>query len=50
MSCFLYTLNRDYPIECRFNMKHVRDMIIKYSQIPRTDKYSQHRSIKYNVP
>ena len=29
--------------ECRFTLKRVHDMIIKYSQIYRTDKYSQHK-------
>ena len=32
-------------IECRLTLKLVRDMIIKYSQIHSTDKYSQHSSI-----
>ena len=32
-------------IECRFTLKWVRDMIITYSQMHRTDKYSQHSSI-----
>ena len=32
-------------IECRFILKHVRDMTITYSQMHRTDKYSQHSSI-----
>ena len=29
-------------MECGFTLKPVRDMIIKYSQMHRTDKYSQH--------
>ena len=28
-------------VECRFNLERVRDMITAYSQIPRTDQYSQ---------
>ena len=36
-------------IECRFNLKLVRNMIITYRQIHRTDKYSQHRSIIWPV-
>ena len=28
-------------IECQFTLKHVCDMKRKYSQMPRTDKYSQ---------
>ena len=32
-------------IECGFTLKRVRDMIKTYSQIHRTDKYSQHGSI-----
>ena len=32
-------------IECGFTLKLVRDMIITYSQIHHTDKYSQHSSI-----
>ena len=32
-------------IECRFTLKLVRDMIITYSQMQRTDKYSQRSSI-----
>ena len=32
-------------IECRFTLKHVRDMIIIYSQMHCTDKYSQYSSI-----
>ena len=32
-------------IECRFTLKHVRDMMRTYSQMHRTDKYSQHSSI-----
>ena len=31
--------------ECGFSLKHVRDMIKTYSQMHRTDKYSQHSSI-----
>ena len=36
-------------IECRFTLKCVRDMIRIYSQIHRTDKYSQHSSIIWPV-
>ena len=32
-------------IECGFTLKRVRDMIITYSQMHRTDKFSQHSSI-----
>ena len=32
-------------IECGFTLKRVRDMIKTYSQMYRTDKYSQHSSI-----
>ena len=32
-------------IECGFTLKRVRDMLITYSQMPYTDKYSQHSSI-----
>ena len=32
-------------IECGFTLKYVRDMIITYSQMHLTDKYSQHISI-----
>ena len=31
--------------ECGFTLKRVRDMIKTYSQMHRTDKYSQHSSI-----
>ena len=32
-------------IECRFTLKLVRYMIVRYSQMHGTDKYSQHSSI-----
>ena len=32
-------------LECGFTLKLVRDMIITYSQMHRTDKFSQHSSI-----
>ena len=32
-------------IECKFTLKLLRDMIITYSKVHRTDKYSQHTSI-----
>ena len=35
-------LDIQVPIECRFTLKCVRDMILTCSQIHRTDKYSQH--------
>ena len=40
---------RMYPIECRFTLKRGRDMIRTYSQIHRTDKYSQLSSIIWPV-
>ena len=33
------------PLSFRFTLKRVRDMIKTYSQMHRTDKYSQHSSI-----
>ena len=33
------------PIECRFTLKRVREMIRTYSQMHRTDKYSQYSSM-----
>ena len=36
-------------IECGFTLKRVRDMIRIYSQMHRTDKYSQHSSIIWPV-
>ena len=36
-------------MECRFTLKCVRDMTRTYSQIHRTDKYSQHSSIIWPV-
>ena len=36
-------------IECGFTLKRVRDMIRTYSQMHRTDKYSQHSSIIWPV-
>ena len=36
-------------IQCRFTLKRVDDMIITYSQMQRTDKYSQHCSITWSV-
>ena len=36
-------------IECGFTLKRVRDMIKTYSQMHRTDKYSQHSSIIWAV-
>ena len=36
-------------MECGFTLKCVRDMIRTYSQMHRTDKYSQHSSIIWSV-
>ena len=36
-------------IERRFTLKRVRDMIESYSQMHRTDKYSQHSSVTWTV-
>ena len=36
-------------IECGFTLKRVHDMIRTYSQMDRTDKYSQHSSIIWPV-
>ena len=36
-------------IECGFTLKRVRDMIRTYSQMHRTDKYSEHSSIIWPV-
>ena len=36
-------------IECRFTLKDKRDMIRKYCQMQRTDRYSQHSSIIWPV-
>ena len=36
-------------MECGFTLKHVRDIIKTYSQIRRTDKYSQHNSIIWPI-
>ena len=36
-------------IECRLSLKRVRDMIITYSQVQRTDKHLQHSSIIWPV-
>ena len=36
-------------IECRFTLKLVRNMMITYSQLISTDKYSQHSSIIWPV-
>ena len=35
--------------ECGFTLKRARDMIRTYSQMHRTDKYSQHSSIIWPV-
>ena len=35
--------------ECRFTLKRIRDMIITYSQMYHTDKYSRHSSIIWPV-
>ena len=36
-------------IECRFTLTLVRDMIITYCEMHRTDKYSQHSSIIWPI-
>ena len=36
-------------IECGFTLKRVRDMTKTYSQMHRTDKYSEHSSIIWPV-
>ena len=36
-------------VECGFTLKLVHDMITTYSQMHRTDRYSQHRSIIWPV-
>ena len=36
-------------IECGFSLKHICDMIKTYTQMHRTDKYSQHSSIIWSV-
>ena len=36
-------------IECGFTLKRVRDMTRTYSQMHRTDKYSEHSSIIWSV-
>ena len=36
-------------VECGFTLKFVRDMIKTYNQMYRTDKYSQHSSIIWQV-
>ena len=47
-------LSKEFPdiqatIECRFTLKRVRDMIVTYSQMQRTDKYSQRSLIIWLV-
>ena len=46
---WLYLLHIQETIECRFTLRHVRDMTRSYSQMHRTDKYSQHSSIIWPV-
>ena len=36
-------------VECEFTLKRARDMTRRYSQMHRTNKYSQHRSINFPV-
>ena len=36
-------------VECGFTLKRVRDMTRTYSQMHRTDKYSEHSSIIWPV-
>ena len=45
----VHTLDIQATIECGFTLKRVRDMIRTYSQMHRTDKYSQHSSIIWPV-
>ena len=42
-------LDIQVSIECGFTLKRVRDMARTYSQMHRTDKYSEHRSIIWPV-
>ena len=49
VSTYLYASSKEFldiqaTIECGFTLKRVRDMIKTYSQMHRTDKYSQHSS------
>ena len=43
------TIDIQATIECEITVKHVHDMIRTYSQMHRTDKYSQHSSIIWPV-
>ena len=36
-------------MECEFTLKRIRDMTRTYSQMQRTDKYSEHSSIIWPV-
>ena len=38
-------LDIEATTECKFTLKRVRDMIITYRQIYRTDKYSQYNNL-----
>ena len=42
-------LNIQATLECEFSLKCIRDMIRTYSQMHRTDKYSQHSSVIWPV-
>ena len=41
--------NNNNNIACRFTLKRVRDVLITYSQMHSTEKYSQHSSIIWPV-
>ena len=54
ISDFAPALNKEFldiqaTIEYGFTLKRVRDMTRTYSQMHRTDKYSQHSSITWSV-
>ena len=42
-------INKHTTIECGFTLKSVRDMTRTYSQMHRTDKYSQRSSMIWGV-
>ena len=48
--CFVqWVLDIEAIIDCGLTLSRIRDMIIKYTQIHRTGKYSQHNSIIWTV-
>ena len=49
LTLFLLQSQNMKSIECGFTLKHVRDMTRTYSQMHRTDKYSEHSSIIWPV-